>query len=84
MISKTTGPITKIQTPFDSPVRELSKHGVKFDLDVTDDATGQASQNVRLFGLGDIGEHNFDADSRLTEGGGGVIRAPSRLFCNIF
>ena len=33
---------------------------VKFELNVTDDVTGQVSQNVRLFGLGDIGEHNFD------------------------
>ena len=32
VISQTTGPISKIQTPFDSPVRELSKYGVKFDL----------------------------------------------------
>ena len=32
---------------FDSPVRELSKHGVKFDLDVTDDVTDQVK--VRMF-----------------------------------
>ena len=38
---KTTGPISKIQTPFDSPVRDLSKHVVKFGLEVTDDVTGQ-------------------------------------------
>ena len=31
------------QTPFDSLVRELSKQGVKFDLEVTDDLTGQVS-----------------------------------------
>ena len=47
MISQTTGPISKIQTPFDSPERELSKHGVKFDLEVTDDVTGQVK--VRMF-----------------------------------
>ena len=41
VISQTTGPISKNQTPFDSPVRELSKHGVKYDLEVTDDVTGQ-------------------------------------------
>ena len=47
VISQTTGPISKIQTPFDSPVRELSKRDVKFDLDVTDDVTGQVK--VRMF-----------------------------------
>ena len=46
MISQTTGPISKIQTPFDSPVRELSKRGLKADLEVTDDVTGQLK--VRL------------------------------------
>ena len=38
---QTTGPISKIQAPFDSPVPELSKHGVKFDLEVTDDVPGR-------------------------------------------
>ena len=47
MISQTTGPISKIQTPFDSHVRELSKHEVKFDLEVTDDFTGRVK--VRMF-----------------------------------
>ena len=47
VISQTTGPISKIQAPFDSPVRELSKHGVKFDLHVTDDVTGQVK--VKMF-----------------------------------
>ena len=55
-ISQTTGPISKFQTPFDSPVRELPVQGQKFDPEVTDDVTGQVSQNFRLFGLGDIGE----------------------------
>ena len=39
MISQTTGPIFKIQRPFDSPERELSKPGGKFDLEVTEDVT---------------------------------------------
>ena len=47
VISQTTGPISKIQTPFDSPVRELSTHGVKFDLEVTDNVTGQVK--LRMF-----------------------------------
>ena len=55
-ISQTTGPISKFQTPFDSPVRELPVQGQTFDPRVTDDVTGQVSQNFRLFGLGDIGE----------------------------
>ena len=42
VISKTTGPISIIHTPFDSPVRELSKHGVKVDLEIIDDVTGEA------------------------------------------
>ena len=36
VIFQTTGPISKVQTPFDSPVHALSKQGVKFDLEVTD------------------------------------------------
>ena len=40
-ISQTTGPISKFQTPFDSPVRELPVQGKKFDPEVTDDVTGQ-------------------------------------------
>ena len=47
VISQTTGPISKIQQTFDSSVRELSKHGVKFYLEVTDDVTGQVK--VRMF-----------------------------------
>ena len=46
-ISQTTGPISKFQTPFDSPVRELPVQGKKFDLEVTDDVTGQVK--VRIF-----------------------------------
>ena len=37
-----TGPISKIQTTRDSPMRELPKHCVKCDLDVADDVTDQA------------------------------------------
>ena len=47
VISQTAGPISKIQTPFDSPEREISKHDVKFDLEVTGDVTGQVK--VRMF-----------------------------------
>ena len=46
-ISQTTGPISKFQTPFDSPVRELPVQGQKFDPEVTDDVTGQVK--VRIF-----------------------------------
>ena len=46
-ISQTTGPISKFQTPFDSPVRELPVHGQKFDPEVTDDVTGQVK--IRIF-----------------------------------
>ena len=45
--SQTTGPISKFQTPFDSPVRELPVQGQKFDPEVTDDVTGQVK--VRIF-----------------------------------
>ena len=38
---------------FDSPVRELSKHGVKFDLEVTDDVTGQVK--VKMFDFSGLG-----------------------------
>ena len=46
-ISQTTGPISKFQTPFGSPVRELPGQGQKFDPEVTDDVTGQVK--VRIF-----------------------------------
>ena len=46
-ISQTTGPISKFQTPFDSPVRELPIQRQKFDLEVTDNVTGQVK--VRIF-----------------------------------
>ena len=46
-ISQTTGPIYKIQTPFDSPVRELPVQGQTFDTEVTDDVTGHVK--VRIF-----------------------------------
>ena len=47
MIFQSTGPISKIKIPFDSPVCELSKHGTKFNLEGTDDVTGQVK--VRMF-----------------------------------
>ena len=46
-ISQTTGPISKFQTLFDSPVRELPVQGQIFDPEVTDDVTGQVK--VRIF-----------------------------------
>ena len=64
VISQTTGPIPKIRTLFDSPVRELSKHGVKFDLEVTDDVTGQIK--VRMFNFSGL-VTSASAISILTE-----------------
>ena len=52
MIPQNTGLISKIQTPFYSPERELSKHGVNFDLEVTGDVTGQVK--VRMFDFSDF------------------------------
>ena len=51
-ISQTTGPISKFQTPFDSPVRELPVQGQKFDPEVTDDVTGQVK--VKIFYFSDL------------------------------
>ena len=49
-ISQTTGPISKFQTPFDSPVRELPVKGQKFDpAEVTDDVTGQVKGIIFYF-----------------------------------
>ena len=45
-ISQTTGPISKFQTPFDSPVRELPKQCQKFDPEVTDDVTDQVKVSI--------------------------------------
>ena len=53
VISQTTAPISKIQTPFDSSAREISKHGLKFD-QWWRHRSGQ-NRNGRLFGLVDIG-----------------------------
>ena len=51
-ISQTAGPISKFQTPFDSPVRELPVQGQKLDPEVTDDVTGQVK--VRIFDFSDL------------------------------
>ena len=51
-ISQTTVPISKFQTPFDSPLRELPVQGQKLDPDVTDDVTGQVK--VRRFDFSDL------------------------------
>ena len=51
-ISQTTGLISKFQTPFDSPVRELPVQGKKFDPQVADDVTGQVK--VRIFDFSGI------------------------------
>ena len=48
-ISQTTGPISKFQTPFDSPVRELLVQGQKLDPEVTDDVTGQVKVRISTF-----------------------------------
>ena len=45
-ISQTTGPISKFQTPFDSPIRELPVQGQRFDPEVTDDVTGQVKVRI--------------------------------------
>ena len=52
-ISQTTGPISKFQTPFDSPVRELPVQDKKVDPEVTDDVTGQVK--VRIFDFSGLG-----------------------------
>ena len=51
-ISQITGPISKIQTSFDSPVREIFKHGAKFDLEVINDVPGQVK--VGMFDFSDL------------------------------
>ena len=49
MISQTTRPISKIKTPFDSPVREPTKNGAKIDLDVTDDVRIRSKSESSTF-----------------------------------
>ena len=48
-IPQTTGTISKFQTPFDSPGRELSEQCKTFDFEVTDDVTGQVKVNIFVF-----------------------------------
>ena len=48
-ISQTTGMISKFQTAFDSPGRELSEQRKTFDFEVTDDVTGQVKVNIFVF-----------------------------------
>ena len=48
-ISQTTEPISKLQTPFDCPVRELPVQGEKFHVKVTDDVTGQVKVKMLDF-----------------------------------
>ena len=52
MISETAGPLLKMQTPIDDPGRELSNEGIKFDLEVIDDVTGQV--NFKMFDHSDL------------------------------
>ena len=78
MISQNTGPSSKVQTPFDSHLRELTEQDVKFELEVIDDVTGQVrhvicqvgscqSRNVRLFGLDDIADRNIDVKRKQNQ-----------------
>ena len=55
-ISQTTAPISKFQTPFDSPVRELHLKGQIWTGGHWWRHRSGQSKNFRLFGLGDIGE----------------------------
>ena len=48
-ISQTTGTISRFQTSFDSPERELSEQRKPFDFEVTDDVTGQVKVNIFVF-----------------------------------
>ena len=59
VISQITEPISKIQAPFDIPVCELSKHGVKFDLETSDAVTGQVKIGVL--------EQNVDVKSKQSQ-----------------
>ena len=45
-ISKTTGPISKPRTGSDSPTSDLSDEHEKFDINVTDDVTGQVKPPI--------------------------------------
>ena len=58
LISETTGPILKIQAALESPGK-LSRGKILPRGHQWHHRSGQ-SKNVRLFGLGDIGEQNFD------------------------
>ena len=40
---------SRFQTPFDSPGRELSEQRKPFDVEVTDDVTGQVKVNIFVF-----------------------------------
>ena len=58
----------KIQQPFDSPVRKLSKHGEKIDLEITDDVTGQVK--VGMLDISDfvtLCEQNFDVKRKQSQ-----------------
>ena len=67
VISQTTGPIAKIQTPFDSPARELSEQGIKLDLESLMTSQGMSNSiqtrnsqsQGRLFGLDDIADQKI-------------------------
>ena len=49
VISQTAEPLFKIQTPFDSHAHELSKHDLKFDLEVNDDVACQVKVDLLNF-----------------------------------
>ena len=48
-ISQTTGPISKFQTPFDSPLRELPLQGQTFYPEVTDDVKVRSQSEFSTF-----------------------------------
>ena len=50
-VSQTTGPTSKIHTPFDSLLRDLFKRGIHIDLEVIDDVTVQVKVKMFDFSL---------------------------------
>ena len=67
LISETTGPIVKIQTAFESPGKTVEGKQIYWPRGHEWRHRSGQSQNVRLFGLGDIGEQNCNVKLKQSQ-----------------
>ena len=67
LISETTGSILKIQEAFESPGKTAGEKQILLTLRSRVTSQVRSSENVRHFGLGDIGEQNCDVKHKQSQ-----------------